>query len=333
MTQTRLTRRTFLAASAAAGLGSQPVQAQAADSVTIALSSSSLGAAAPRIAQDLRLFAARRIDARLVVMDSGAAAVAALVSGSAQFAYAGPGEAIAARARGQQIVTIANGYAGLAGSLVLSKGVAASLKVATDASVAERLKALDGILIASPSAASAYTVAFRIATAGQGATPRFTYMAQPAMGAALEAGAVQGFIAGAPFWAGPTLRGTGVTWISGPKGELPTQASPASSVSLLTLQSFAQANRDLMARAAGVFADLGKRIDEAPGDVKAAVARLYPDVDAATLDILFASEARGWRAKPLTPDDMAREIAFVKAGGGQIPGLDAIHPADMVFRI
>ena len=49
------------------------------------------------------------------------------------------------------------------------------------------------------------------------------------MTAALESGAIQGFIAGAPFWAAPIVKGSGVLWISGPKGELPAEHVPVSS--------------------------------------------------------------------------------------------------------
>jgi hypothetical protein len=61
------------------------------------------------------------------------------------------------------------------------------------------------------------------------------------------------------------------------------------------------------------------------------LAKLYSDIDAATLDLLFASEAAGWKAKHLTPADMAKEIAFVKLGDAPIPGLDTVNPAAMIY--
>ena len=156
-------------------------------------------------------------------------------------------------------------------------------------------------------------------------------MAQPAMTAALESGAIQGYIAGAPFWAVPVVRGSGVLWISGPKGELPSEYTPASASGLQAMRDAAEANSDVMKRLAAVQADLARAIDERPADVKAAVARLYPDLDAKTLDLLFASESRAWKARPLTAKDMAHEVAFVKLNGVQLPQIDSIDPASMLF--
>ena len=61
------------------------------------------------------------------------------------------------------------------------------------------------------------------------------------------------------------------------------------------------------------------------------MAKLYPDLDAPTLDLLFASESLAWKAKPLTPEDMAHEIAFVKANGTAPPQVDSLNPASLLF--
>lgn len=326
-----VTRRSLLGG--ALLLGVTPAWAQSLREVTIAVSSMSFGAAAPRVAKELGLFKTQGLDPRLTVMDSGNAAIAALLSGSVPFSLSGPGEVIAARARGQKLVLLANGYAGLAGTLVLAKATADKLGVAASAPPADRLKALSGLLLASPSATSVYTVGYKIAAAKAGARDvRFTYIAQPAMAAALESEAIQGFIAGAPFWAPPVLKGTGVAWVSAPKGELPPEAVPSSSICLVAAQDFAEANRDLVGHMRAAFADLGKAIKERPADVKAAVARLFPDLDAPTLDLLFSAESSAWGAGPLTTADVAHDITFTKDGGVQVPGLDTLDPASVLLQ-
>ena len=60
----------------------------------------------------------------------------------------------AARARGQNVVIVGNFYRGLSASVVLSKTVADKLNVTANAPVQQRLRALDGLTIASPSATS-----------------------------------------------------------------------------------------------------------------------------------------------------------------------------------
>ena len=84
-------------------------------------------------------------------------------------------------------------------------------------------------------------------------------MAQPAMPAALESGAVQGFFTSAPFWAKPVLRGLGVVWISGPKGEIPSEFAPVSSADLQVMRDYATANPALIREAAGAIGDAGRR--------------------------------------------------------------------------
>jgi ABC-type nitrate/sulfonate/bicarbonate transport system substrate-binding protein len=157
-------------------------------------------------------------------------------------------------------------------------------------------------------------------------------MAQPAMVAALETGAIQGFMAGSPIYARPVINGSGVIWLNGPKGEFPQQFTPANAVTLNTRRDFAEANRDLMQRLIAVFSDLAKATDERPADVKAAITKLFPEIDAKTLDLLYETESRGFKAKPLTAEDMAREIAFVKVSGMDLPNVDTLDPTKMVFR-
>lgn len=232
-----LTRRSAVLGGAAVTLP-WPVLAQNRE-LTVGLASTSFGTAGPRLAKELGLYARRGVDVRFIVMESANAATTALVSGSLKVALSGAGELIAAQARGQPVVAVVNTAGGLTGTVVLSRSVVERLGVAPAAPIQQRLKALDGVLIASTTATSAYTVSVRSAAKEAGADVRFTYMAQPAMTAALDAGAVQGSIAGAPFWASPVVKGTGVVWISGPKGELTGRFVPVSSGNIQVMREFA----------------------------------------------------------------------------------------------
>lgn len=307
------------------------VSAQQPQKITIALSSPSLPAAGARIANEMGLFQKHGIDAKVTPMDNASVATMGLIAGSLEFTTTGGTDVVVSQARGQKLVAITSIYRGLAGVLVLSKAAADKLNVSPTAPVNDRLKALDGLIIASPSATSTYTFALKSATEAVGAKIRFTYMAQPAMVAALETGAIQGYMAGSPIYARPVLSGSGVLWMSGPKGEFPPQFTPANAVTLNTRLDFAEANRDLMKRIVAVFADLAKAVDERPAEVKAAIAKLFPEIDAQSMELIFATESKGFKVEPLTPADMAREIAFVKASGLDLPGIDALKPASLMF--
>lgn len=306
-----------------------PAMAQTKD-IAIALGSGSLVAATARVADALGLFEKNGLKPKFTTMDNANAAATAIVSRSADAAVAGPVELIVTNGRGQKVVTVATAYSGLGGTLILSKAAAEKAGVPPGAPVAARLKALDGLIIAAPSPTATYKVAFDGSAKAEGATIRFTYMAMTAMPAALESGAVQGFIASAPVWGQPVLKGTGVAWISGPKGDLPAAHAPVTSAIVLMMRAYVDANPDAAKKLAAVFAGLARMIDEKPAEVKAAVAKIYPDLQGESLDLVFASESAAWKARPMTVQDLKQEIAFVKATGAQLPEIDALDPATLL---
>jgi ABC-type nitrate/sulfonate/bicarbonate transport system substrate-binding protein len=324
------TRRAWIAGAAALAVAGR-AKAQALQEVPIALAGLSLVSASARIANEMALFQKHGIQPKFTILDSANAADAALIAGSVRAAVSGPGELVMAQAHGQKVVALVNTYAGLGASMTLGKSVAEKLGVSPKAPIKERLKALDGLLIASTTPTSSYTVALKAATQWAGANIKLTYMSQQAMVAALEAGNVQGFFTSAPFWAIPLVRGYGVQWFSGPGGELPSEFAPKSSVSLQVMRDYAEANPDLMKRLVAVFDDLTDALNQRPADVKAAVARLYPELDAQTLDLLFANESPAWKAGHFTPADIAHEIEFVKAAGVTLPAGVNLDPRAMLY--
>ena len=306
--------------------------AQPLRDVTVGLSSGSLGTAAPRLAKELGFFEKRGINPKFVVMESGNAAVSALVSRSIDFSVAGPGDLILAQAHGQKMVVLANAYNGLVTSLVISKSTAEKLGISPSAPLETRLKALDGMVIGSPSATSVVTTAYGGGAKALGANIRFTYMSQQAMPAALESGAILGYAASAPFWAVPVVKGEAVLWINGPKGEVPYDYSPTMSAQLQATRSFAEANPELCRSMKDALADLAKAVDDRPADVKAALAKLYPELDGPTLDLLFVNESPAWKGKPVTAQQLAHEVAIVKSTGIKLPELDSIDAAAMLVQ-
>ena len=300
--------------------------------ITLAISSSSLAYGGLRIAERSGLFQKNGLAPKIVVMDSGNAAITAVLAGSAAFSAAGPGEVLAARVHDQKIVILVNLYRGLSGSLVLSKAVAAKLGDAAAGDITARVRALDGLTIAEPSATSAYLHPYRSAAEAQKATIRFVYMTQPAMEAALQTGAIQGMVASAPFSQAAIANGSGQLWISGPRADLPASVLPASSACLQTSEAYAQANPDIIRRLFAVFTDLRTEVAQQPDTARAALARGYPQLDAATIAEVFQAEAGNWTRPVMSVDDMRQEIA-IQVSSGALRGVDRIDPASLLLSV
>ena len=324
------TRRMVLlgALGAVPALALRPARA-AGTPITIAVSSNSLAYGGLRIAQAAGLFQRHGIEPRIVVTNSGNAAVSALVSGSAEFSAAGPSEVLAAKVRGRSLVIVLNFYRGLSGSLVLSKAAAAKAGVAADTPVEQRLRALDGLQIAVPSATSAYLHPFRAGTDAVGAKPKFLYMTQPAMVAALQAGAIDGMVGAAPFSLTAATNGSGTLWISGPREDLPEALRPASSACLQTTLDYAKAHPDLIQAMRQVGTDMAALIRDRPAEAEAFLDKAYTNLDTASAKAAFEESAANWSRPVMTVDDIKREIS-IQASSGALPGVEAIDPASVL---
>ena len=306
--------------------------ARAADPipVTVALSSNSLAYGGLRIAEQLGIFAKNGLAVRTVVLDSGNAATAALISRSADFAGSGPGEVLTARARRQPIVIVANIYRGFAAPIVLSKAAAEKLADRQGAPVPDRYRALNGLVIAVPSATSALLAPVRASLEAAGGSAKFVYMAQPAMIPSLETGAVQGIVASSPFWSAPVLKGSGVLWLDAPHGEIMPGNEPASSAVLQTREDYAQARPDVIAKVRASFAELARAIAANPSGALAALRKAYPNVDPDALKLVFDHDASNWTRPVLSPEDVEQEKKLLKRSV-DVPGLDEIAPAAVLL--
>jgi ABC-type nitrate/sulfonate/bicarbonate transport system substrate-binding protein len=310
--------------------------ADAADlvKIKIGLASGSLPSSSPRIAKEMGLFAKHGLDPNITIMESSSVVTTALISRSVDFSVTAPSDAIIAQAKGQPAVAVATVYGGYSAVLVLSNQVAKDLGVDASAPVEERLKALDGQLIGSTSAISNFTLGAKCALATVGSKATFTYMSQPAEVAAFETGSIKSFISAAPFFSIPVAKGTGVVWLSGPKGDFPERCGTTYAATLNTMRQYADANPDVITKVRAVFSDFARAVHERPNDVKETISRLFPDVDRVALDLIFESESEtaGFGALPPSPEGMAKEIEFIKASGVSVPGLEKVSPASVVLK-
>ncbi len=327
------TKRAALIAAAAAMIAvPMPASAQPLREIAFGLPSKSLVASPPRMAEELGLFAKHGLKPRFSYVESTTGTAQALLSRSVDFAVTGISEAVAANSRGQPLQVVANHYNGLAGSVILSKAVVDRVGVKPDAPVAERLKALNNVLLASTSKISSLTIATKGAANAAGAEPRFSYMAIGAMGAALESGAVEGAVITAPFWAIQVLKGTAVLWINPARGDLAREHMPTTASITAASKATVDASPETARKVAAVFDDLAAAFTERPAEVKAAIARLYPELDAATLDLVFSLEAKAFSAKGMTADDVRHDIKHMKLSGMDLGPIDSVDPASVLMK-
>jgi len=309
-----------------------PAAALADETVRIGISSNSLAYGGLRIAKQLGLFKENGIDAKITVLDSGSAATAALISDSTEFAGSGPGEALAARAKGIDIKIVANIYSGFPAPVVLSAKAVKKLSAAASASVAERFKALDQLSIAVPSATSALLSPVRESAKNEDAVPHFVYMAQPTMSAALQTGAIDGFVASSPYWVTSVLNRTGVVWLQTQHGELDSKFKPASAAVLQVRADYAAAHPKTVATMRAVFAELADRIRKDPDGAFRALIAAFPQVSADVLRVAFDSDSANWANPSFTADNVRQEISLL-AATTPIDGLNDLDPSAVITAV
>jgi ABC-type nitrate/sulfonate/bicarbonate transport system substrate-binding protein len=247
------------------------------------------------LAQGFGTFKKNGLDVKTVVSGTGALAVAAAISGSGQFVMSGGSDMLTAVSKGQKLVFLARGLGGgLASQLVLTNAAAKKTGLPANATPAQKAKALNGLTIASPSAASSQTTQAERAVASVGAKINFTYVAPAAMDAAMKAGHIDGIVQAPPFTTGAVYDKSGVMWLNGSNGtfpggfDVPTYGDPM----FETTASYAQAHpatvtafvKSILEAAAMAKADPAK----ASSIVKTATS---PDMPAAEWNEIWTSAA------------------------------------------
>jgi ABC-type nitrate/sulfonate/bicarbonate transport system substrate-binding protein len=190
--------------------------------VTLVIPSLSANQALGFIAQNGGYFKQNGLNVKIVNSGAGATAVAAVTGGSGQFVISGGSDILSAASKGQKLVYIARGLGGgQATQLVLTPAAAKKTGLTDSSTPAQKAKALDGLTIASASAASSWTVQATKAAATQNATIKWTYVQPADMDAAMKAGHIDGIVAAPPFTTQPVYAKTGVMWLNGPEHTFP----------------------------------------------------------------------------------------------------------------
>jgi ABC-type nitrate/sulfonate/bicarbonate transport system substrate-binding protein len=189
--------------------------------VTLIIPSLSANQALGFIALKAGIFKKNGLNVKTVNAGTGALAVEALTGGSGQFVVTGSADLFSAAKSGQHLYILAKASSGLSTQIVLTSAGVKKTGLTASAPLAQRIKALNGLTIASPSAASSWTAQAAKAAATQGATIKFTYVQENSMAAAMQAGKIDGLVAAPPWSTEALYAKTGTLWLSGPAGTFP----------------------------------------------------------------------------------------------------------------
>jgi ABC-type nitrate/sulfonate/bicarbonate transport system substrate-binding protein len=208
--------------SSASSSGSSAASAPASlTNVTLIIPSLSANQALGFIALKAGIFKKNGLNVKTVNAGTGALAVEALTGGSGQFVVTGSADLFSAAKSGQHLYILAKASSGLSTQIVLTSAGVKKTGLTASAPLAQRIKALNGLTIASPSAASSWTAQAAKAAATQGATIKFTYVQENSMAAAMQAGKIDGLVAAPPWSTEALFAKTGTLWLSGPDGTFP----------------------------------------------------------------------------------------------------------------
>ena len=290
--------------------------------VKIAISSESLATQLVRMADDLGMFKAEGLSVELVNSNGGAQAVTAMLSGNVQFASAGAPEVITSNAEGRDVKAIARLYAGLSGSLVLSKKTADKLGVDTsapmderltspDLPIEERLKDLDGLNIAFSSATSSLKSPVISSAESVGAKVNPVYMKQESMPAALSAGAIDGYQASPPVSELGVSTAGGVMWVEGPTGQFPPDHTPVSSSTLMTTGKFVDSDPDTVKKVARAITKTAQYVVDNPDKAEANVRKRFPDVDEKIFDAAWQANKGSFIQPRVTAEQFEHDITVL----------------------
>lgn len=291
---------------AAIASGSAGAQAPAPVKLNIALSSMSIGQGLSMIAVDGGFFKRENLDVTLVDARTGAGAIQAALSGSVELATGNVDSALNATAQGKLIHTPLRVYSGQPGYLVLSKKFADASRVDPKAPIMDRLKALKGATIASPSQGSSFTIFVRRAAETGGVAVTMTYIASEAQVAALTTGNIDGMIVSSPYAEVAVAKGVGVIWLDGPKAEFPGTKLDDFVIPLSVPQTYLAANPGVVARVIRAYIAASEFVKARPNEARAVIRNRFPNQDDALFSLVWERNVAAFQNVIPTAEAMRR---------------------------
>ncbi len=301
----RSSARAFVVAAAVAL--SAPAVAQDKQTVTIATPGAALHFYPFYVAESEGLFEKEGIKIDWVDVGAGSRQIAAVAGGSADFAVVGMQPAITARQNGADLVAVGALFNGYAIQLVLSNAAMEKTGISPDMPIDEKVEKLQGVSVGVTGIGSTTDVLLRswLKQRGQDPEQRLTIQplgSPPAMFAAFEQGAVDGFMLGSPFPQQAEAAGLGKIVID-PLTEEIAELDGVPYTAIITRGALTKEKPELVQRMVTALTKAMKAQAENPDAVGAKLKSYFPDTDPA----LYASFEPDFRGKSATTPVISAE--------------------------
>ncbi len=279
-------------------------RAQTPIDVVIALPTATLTYSTSVIAEDAGFYRKEGLNVTQPVL-VGVAAVNAVIAGSADFTIGTGPVFLRAAAQGQRLLAIANLLDKPMVEMVLRKDVYQRLQIADGMSLAERAQRLKGTTIAIQGVGSIVHAWERVVAARGGLDPetdvRIAPMDPPAMLAALETKAVDGFTTSMPFTTQAVMRDGAVLFASAARGDAP-DLLPFAYGLVETKPETCQTNREKCVRVVRALAAASQFIREKPDEALNFLRGRFKEMDPALLEaawqVVSQAHAKDLRVPP-----------------------------------
>jgi len=223
-----------------------------------------------------------------VDVGAGSRQIAAVAGGSANFAIVGMQPAITARQNGADLVSVASLFNAYAMQLVLSNAALEKTGIRAGMTIDEKVERLKGVSVGVTGIGSTTDVILRSWLKARGKDPEQAITIQPlgnpaAMYAALEQGAVDGFVLGAPFPERAEGAGIGKIAIDALNDDIP-ELRDVPYTGLVTSGSFAEKNTELVQKVVNAITRAIKLTASDPKKASGFVKTYFKETDPALFD-------------------------------------------------
>ncbi|HUB94877.1 MAG TPA: ABC transporter substrate-binding protein [Stellaceae bacterium] len=277
------------------------IPARAIERATVAIPAVSPSFVVQAVADDHDLWAKYGVDLKSVAVP-GVGAVNAVLSGSVDFAESAAASPLRAARSGQHLLIIATLMDRLYVQLVMRRTLLEAASFDPTASLAARVKVLPGRTIAVEAIGGAAFAYLRVLAALGGFGPddvRVAPMLQSSMEAAFAANAIDGFVAGPPYSAGPVDAGAGLVVASGPDGD-PDSMVPFGYIVMLTRPELCTKRRALCVGIGHALREAAAYVCDNPDGAAASVKKRFPTLDRAIFRTTMKAVLNGTPRIPVT---------------------------------
>jgi NitT/TauT family transport system substrate-binding protein len=312
----RQLRRIGLLVGVLATLAAQAVLAQPAlQKATIAWGGDGMQNMIADIAIRAGYFKDEGIALDIINVNSGTLQAAALLGGTADFAAMGMTTVLNVREKGGDVVAVGTVYDVISMNLVLSKKAFAKAGITDGMSTDEKVKRLKGMRIGVNAPGSGADVLLRSVLLARGMNPDTSMQIQtlgtgPTLLAAMEQGSTDGFV-----WMAPTVEmalsnGTGQVVLDPFKGQIP-EVSGVPYIVFATSKKAMAEKPQVIKGALRALTRAMKLVQEKPQEAKTYVRAVFPELDPAIFEAVYATAVKGCPTTPvLTSAQVDKTIAW-----------------------